>query len=1156
MRNFWNWTIILGLMLIGSTALSQRSYTETSVLSQGTWYKLALTSTGVYKLDQSYLQQMGINVNNIDPRNIQMFGHDGGMLPQLNGTDRHDDLAEMSIEVTGQDDGSFDNGDAIRFYARGPHVWNYNSSNNLFRHSYNLYSDSMYVFLHIGNTAGKRVAMAADPGAATYSVPSFRSTRFHEDEQYNILKSGRFWMGEKFDLTVERNFTFNLPDIDPNGAVRVTIRAGARSGRSTRMRVSINGGDTGDLPFGSVSIDRYEARFKRNTAKEFTVAANSTNGALSLDLTYDKSGDQLAEAWLDWIEVDYDRAPNLSGENARLMTLTSGVDSGAVASLTFQNASSNSQVWDVTEPTEPKALSLNVSGGTATANIDASVPRHLLSFSSNFSSPASWRTVANQNLHQKESVDYLIITHPLFRDAAEKLAAMHAEKYNQTTKIVYPSQIYNEFSSGTQDVTAIRDYIKMIYDRSGGSQPEAVCLLGDGTYDYKNITKAEQHRNFVLTYQSRESDVPTTSYTSDDFFGFMEANEGNWGEGAGYGLRHEYGHTIDVPIGRLPVETSEEANDLVNKLIAYVENPTENFGDWRQRLVLVGDYKELDGDLHMRQADSYAPIIQQRSPNTNIDKIYLDNYPSENTAGGLKFPDARRAMLDQFDRGALFLNYTGHGGENAWSNATLLSLADIEAMKNGPRQPCVVTATCEFGRWDDHTFRSGGELFLLKGDGGAIAMFTTVRLVYSYPNKQLNTNFYKEAFTFNEEKGRMPTVGEIMMKTKNTTFQTSGNDINSRNFTLLGDPGLVLAYPRLKAAITAINDIPLDPTVPDTLRSLGKIRVEGVITDDQGNAYPNFNGDMAITVFDKPNTYFGRLVPSFDFQWQNSRIFNGNVSVVDGAFSFEFVTPLDVSYQEGKGKISLYFHNEEIDGGGAYDNLIIGGTAANVDPDNEGPTVQLFMNDEFWKDGGTTGPSPYLYAKLFDESGINTATGGIGHELISFLDGNEESPIVLNEYYTATQNDYRAGTVYYQLKDLEEGNHTLTIRVWDVANNLAEASTDFIVTSDAVLAITEIMGFPSPGNPADGDIGIVIGHNFQGRELEAEVRIMSADGKLLRTLTSSFLANSSYYRDIKWNGESTAGHPVPAGLYVFDVVLRDPASGRVVRKANKMVVIR
>ncbi|MEZ4687621.1 MAG: type IX secretion system sortase PorU [Bacteroidia bacterium] len=1150
MRNLFLLILItFGLGLAANSLFAQRIYTENSVLNQGTWYKLAITGTGIYQLDRAYLQQIGIGVDNIDPRNIRMYGHDGGMLPQLNSASRYDDLREMAIEVTGESDGRFDNGDVVRFFARGPHVWEYDEANDLFGHSYHLYSDTSYVFLSVGETGGKRIATLQNQ-PATYTAANLRSQLFHEQEQYNLLKSGRYWMGENFDLNLEREFDFQLPDLDPNGEVRITVRAGARADRTTTMTVTANGTGLGSMSFGSVSVTRYEARFKRNNKQTFTLSAQGLSNTLRVKLAYSKGGYSLAEAWLDWIEIDYDRSTDLSGSLARQMALTDGVGAGQVAEINFTNAGSSVRIWDVTDVTSPVALDL-VSGKVS---IPAEKARRLVSVSGTYSSPAGWKSVANQNLHQPQSIDYLIITHPLFREAADKLAAMHEVEYGQTTKVVYTSQIFNEFSAGTRDVTAIRDYIKMIYDRSGGTQPQAVVLMGDGTYDYKNITGSEVHRNYVMTYQSRESDSPTTSYTSDDFFGFMEPHEGDWGEGVEYS--HQYGHTIDVPIGRLPVETMEEANAVVDKLTAYVENTVVQFGEWRQRLVLVADYKEGEGATHMNQANGYSPLIEANSPETNIDKIFLDNYTAERTAGGLYFPDARRAMLDQFDRGALIINYTGHGGENAWSNATLLSLADIEAMQNGPRQPCVVTATCEFGRWDDHSFRSGGELFFLRNEGGAIAMFTTVRLVYSYPNERLNRNFYEEVFTYDSLKGRMPTVGEVMMRTKNQTFANAGDDINSRNFTLLGDPGLILAYPELKAQITSINNMPFNPAIPDTLRSLGKVAIEGIITDKNGSHIQDFNGDMSVTVFDKPNKYFGKLVPSFTFFWQNSRIFSGNVEVKDGNFRFEFVTPLDISYEDGKGKISLYFNDEYRDGGGAYNNLVIGGTDPDAEPDFTGPEVQLYMNDEYWKDGGTTGPDPYLYAKVFDENGINTATGGVGHELIAFLDGDEANPIVLNDYYTAANDDFRAGTIYYQLKDLEEGPHELKLVVWDVANNPAEARTDFIVVTDALLAITEILGYPNPANLSNNDVGFLIGHNFQGRELEATVRILSTDGRLLHTLSSEFLASGNYYRGLRWNGESMDGNPVPPGMYVFDVSLRDKDSGRVVRKASKLVVLR
>jgi hypothetical protein len=399
----------------------------------------------------------------------------------------------------------------------------------------------------------------------------------------------------------------------------------------------------------------------------------------------------------------------------------------------------------------------------------------------------------------------------------------------------------------------------------------------------------------------------------------------------------------------------------------------------------------------------------------------------------------------------------------------------------------------------------------------------------------------------------MPTIGEVMMRTKNRTFplgQTT--DINSRNFTLLGDPGLILAYPEMEAKVTKINGLPTDPSVEDTLTSLSKIAVSGIITDSEGNQLNDYAGDMAITVFDKPSKFITRLAP-FPFYWQTNRIFNGNASIENGEFSFEFVVPIDVSYEDGEGKFSFYFNNEELDGNGCFNNLYIGGTDETAIPDNEGPKIKLYMNNDAWIDGGQTGPSPYLYAVLFDENGINLVGSGIGHEIVGVLDGDEGNIIILNEYYTAEQDDYQRGSVYYQLKDLEDGPHDLKLRVWDIANNWAEASTDFIVGSDARLVLHEILNYP---NPMQDETSFLIGFSQTDKDYDVTVRIVAETGQTVKVIEGSFFADGNYYRGLSWNGLTTNGNVVNNGVYVYQVTLTDKETGLVAYKANKLVVLR
>lgn len=1150
---WWLFTSWLGLTLVQA-----QSYTEASVLSQGQWYKIGVVETGMVKLDRSFLAGLGLNVGSLDPRNLQLYGNGGAMLPQANDVPRHDDLVQNPMLVVGEGDGSLDASDYVVFYGQGPHTWQYDSATAKLRHRYHFYSDTNYYFLRVGSDRGLRVTDAPAPGAETYEPTRLRHAHFHEQERENPIHSGRVWLGERMDLNNQRSFRFALPDALPNGNLRVAVRVAARSDRPTYYTLSVGGQVAATASIGQVTLSASESIYYRTEVMAADLSTSVLGGqdSLTVTLTYNPNGSSRSEGWLDWVEVAYDQQPRLQNRAQWQGTLLEGVRSGEVARLRLSGGSNVYRVWDVTDPVAPQNLPYTLNGSTLDLRVAADGMRRLVAWRDAPLRPVSGAPVANQNLHGLDLVDYLVITNQAFRAQAERLADFHRSHYQRSAAVVTVDKIYNEFSSGKQDVSAIRDFIRMLYVRSMGLSPGFVCFFGDGSYIYKNISEARNNRsNFVPTYQSREARHPTRSFTSDDFFAFMEPGEGYWGETSLYeGDNRTDAHTLDLAVGRLPVETTEQAEQIVDKIIGYAT--ASNYGTWRNRIVLVADHRDSDGSIHIGQADGYTATIERNAPCIEIEKLFMDNYRMVITAGNESFPEGRKAMLRAMNEGSLILNYTGHGSEDAWSYSRILKSSDIDNLENQSRAPAIVTATCEFGRYDNPEKRSGGELFVMHPQGGAIAMFTTVRLVYASPNQRLNANFYRYVFDFDSLRGRMPTVGEVMMRTKNSTYVINDFiNINSRNFTLLGDPGLILNYPRKRARITAINERPVDPNRPDSLRSLGLVRVEGVVEDEFGQRLADFDGDMDVTVFDKPSTYTTKRAP-YTFTWQNNRLFNGRAAVDDGAFAFEFVVPIDISYEEGRGQITTYFHDSIADGVGCYDNLYVGGTDANAQPDREGPEVSLYINDSLWRDGSLTSANPDLFAIVSDENGINTSGTGIGHEISAVLDDNEDQVLVLNDFYIADQGSYQRGIVRYPLEDLEPGPHSLRIRVWDVANNASEDETTFIVADDARLALAGVLNYPNPFDPADGDTRFRINHNFEGQPLRVELEIFSSDGRVVHRLQEELTPTGNLTEDLSWDGRDGGGAPLAAGFYLYRVRLTALDTGEQVSETERLVLIR
>jgi hypothetical protein len=1146
------------LAWLGLALVQGQSYTEQSVLSQGQWYKIGVRQTGMVKLDQTFLAGLGIDVNGLNPRNLQIYGNGGGLLPQRNDAFRHDDLVQNPIQVVGEGDGSFDANDHIIFFAQGPHTWRYDEQSQAFRHQQHFYSDTNFYFLHLGGQPGLRVSEAPSPGSAAFDAELLQNYHFHEREAENPINSGRVWLGERLDLTTQRSFRFYLPDAKPGGNIEVKARVAARSDLPTFFTLSVGGQVVANTSVDQVSLGSSESIHYKVSSLQANVPTNQVNGndSLTVVLEYNPNGSSRSEGWLDWIEVNYDQAPDLGNRSQWMGSLEAGVAPGQVARLRLRNGSSSYQVWDVTNPVQARALPKSVNGNTLEVTLAADSITQLVAFRDAPLRPVSGEAVPNQNLHGLGLVDYLVITNQTFQAEAERLADFHRNHYGRSAAVVRIDQIYNEFSSGKPDVSAIRDFIRMLYVRSLGMAPGFVCIFGDGTYIYKDISEARNRStNFVPTYQSRESRHPTRSFTSDDFYVMLEDDEGFWGEKSGYeGDAEVEVNTLDAAIGRLPVENVEQAQQIVDKIIRYATEAT--YGTWRNKIVLVADHRDNDGTTHVSQSDGYTSLIEGQAPCMELEKLYMDNYRMVITAGNESFPEGRDAVLRAMDEGSLLLNYTGHGSENAWSYSRIFKNSDIDDLDNQGRYPAIVTATCEFGRYDNPEKRSGAELFMMHPDVGAIAMFTTVRLVYASPNRELNANFYRHVFDFDSLRGRRLTMGEVMRRTKNSTFVSSDfTNINSRNFTLLGDPGLILNYPEKRARITHINERPVDPARPDSLQSLGLVSVEGVVEDELGQPLPDFSGEMEVTVFDKPSTYTTKRAP-FTFDWQNNRIFNGRALVRDGAFRFEFVVPIDISYEDGTGKISTYFSNQSVDGAGCYDNLYVGGTDANALVDTEGPEVALYINDSLWREGNITSQNPDLFAIVSDENGINTTGTGIGHEISAVLDDNDDEVFILNDYYIADPGNYRRGQVRYPLENLAPGRHTLRIRVWDVANNASEDETTFIVADNAQLALEEVLNYPNPFNPDEGSTTFRINHNLDGQPVRMEVEIFAQDGRIISQLNQEITPGGNLTQSLAWDGTTAGGAPIASGVYIYRVRLINLNTGQEAYQSRRLVVIR
>lgn len=1110
------------------------TFVNESALNTGEWYKIGIAKSGFYKLTYNFLSSLGIDLEEVDPRNIKLYGYGGGALPENNSVERPDDLLENAIQVAGEADGVFNKQDYIMFYGDDQVDWTFDEPRGYFRHRINPYADTTYYFINISGDRGKRIALENQfTPTSTTIVTSYNEFDYYEKDLFNLLKSGSSWVGELFDSQDPFNINFNFSDLVDGEAGKIDLSVMARAGVTSNFILNVNGQNI-TTPVGSVNLNRYEFRFAQ--AGRNIADFQPGNNLSSVSLFYDKP-QTVAKGWLGWLSINVRRNLISNGSQLLFRDVNSVNEFGTDEFVTFsiQTPFASSRVFDLTDLSNIKQIPAQFSSSNISfvGNVNQLREYGLLSREDS-SSVVGYGRVKNQNLHGFSQADLLIITHEDFRSAANDLAAFH-ESEGLTVNIATPQEIYNEYSSGAQDLIAIRTFIKMFYDRSvsQGTPPQYVVMMGDASYDYKD--RIAGNTNFVPAFQSDNFLDPVSSHVSDDYFGFLDDSEGEWNINGP--------DRMDVAIGRFPVQTLAEASGIVNKIRAY-SNPSAQ-RDWRNKIVFVGD--DGDGVIHMDQADDLSDIVEAKGNDFNSEKIYLDAYQQQSTASGERYPDVTVDLNNAVDRGALIINYTGHGGETGWTAERVLGIFDITNWTNINNMPVFMTATCEFSRFDDPLRTSAGELVVLNPNGGGAGLMTTTRLVFSSPNYIMNRTMYDEMFK-RKSNGETKRLGDIFLETKNLNAFSS----NSRNFSLLGDPALKLGLPNHEIHTTSINGN--SDLTADTLSALSRVTVTGEVRDINGNKLTNFNGIVYPTIFDKSeqrSTLNNDGGGVFRYNVRDSRIFKGQATVTNGDFSFSFVVPKDISYSFGTGRISYYAQNEIDDANGFEESFIIGGSSnSNID-DKLGPEIDLFMNDENFVFGGVTDRDPVLIANLSDQQGINTVGNGIGHDLVAILDEETDKAFILNDNYEAAIDDYTKGTIRFPFKDLAPGKHTLRLKAWDVANNSSEKSIEFNVVEEGEVEINNLVNYP---NPFTTNTEFIFQHNQAGVPLDVKVEIFTVSGKLVKSIDDIIVSQGFVSRDIKWDGRDDFGDRIGKGVYVYKLTVRS-GNGSTAEKIEKLVIL-
>ena len=1131
-----------------------------SVLATGMWKKFYIEKSGVYKITKAFLKDIGFNVN-VDPRTIKIYGNGGRMIPLLNSVPYPNDLAENAISFVGEQDGIFDENDYILFYGEG--IDNWNDDSGTFN---NLYADRSYYYVTSSASTSKRITPIIEPTAgATTTFTTFDKFQYYEVDKINIGKTGRRWFGDSFNINNTQNFSFDFPNLDTSQQLNTEIVAAGSKVLNSSLNINCNGQNIGNLYFHTdANQPSSPGTFNTHYGNYYF---NTSSPTINVKLSYNNAGVPTANAFLDYIKFEgkcflkgYGKQFHFRIKDANFVT--------GVAAYQFTNASSISEIWDISDIYN---ITSKTNNGLGSFDLKANLgtaSKYIALDTSDFYTPIKDNdsAVVNQDLKGTlflndqgvfQDIDYLIVAPQFLYFQAKKLADFHKQRSNLNVKVVTLENIYPEFSSGKQDIGAIRNMVKYVYENasSPSKRIKYLCLFGDASYDYKNRTT--NNTNIVPIYAAREGfDSSPSTYITDDFYGLMDNNEGNFSSFIG----------IDIAVGRILASNTTQAEQMITKFFEY--HNKDSFGKWRSNIVMVADDLDEDGEDRKIQEtiNAVADNLILNKPFFNVKKVIMDSYLQQVTSGGEKYPKVNEEFINAFQQGSLVVSYLGHGGHSGLAQERVFGSNDAVNLKNQSRYPLFLSLGCEVTPFDKPASTSLGEYTFFNPTGGAIALITTNREIgkddaYTF-NKDLSQFLY--AFGSNKK----VSIAEAVRLTKNRN--SHGYNVIS----MIGDPALELAIPKPKVVLTKINDTPISNSTT-VLQALSHIKVSGEVVDENNVLLNNYDGDVSVTIFDKDITkttlandgaqvidYYIHNPPNnpipvyktvyLTFKDSGEKIFRGNASVAKGKFELSFTVPRDIQIPLGNGKISMYAKNittpEDQQGS---EVIQIGGSNPNAVADTTPPQVKIFLNTESFVSGGNTNQSPLFFAHLEDEHGINTASG-IGHDIVAILDGNESNPYILNEYYETELNNSSKGKIKFPFKNLSLGLHTLTFRAWDTYNNPIKAELQFVVVGDEDITLSNVLNYP---NPFVNHTEFWFNHNKPFEPLEVQVQVMTITGKIVWTKNQTVATDGFLCREITWDGKDDFGDSIGKGIYIYKLTVKSSLTNKTSEKIEKLVIL-
>lgn len=1114
-------------------------YAENSVLATGTWVKIALDGTedGIYQITYAQLRGMGFT----QPQNVGVYGFGGHALDESFSNGHIDDLPEIPVYNDAQRQ-------RILFYGQGLLRWQYSASRG-FVHKQHPYATEACYFLHQKDEPSRTLETldTQSAGSAT-TVEDFDQRLLHETESVNIGHTGREMYGESFLYTRAQDFKFDALNA---GDLRVTVNFIAGASSNSSFAVHLNGTQIGSANMarrstsyvfateGTVDLTTTLGTVSENsdnttrtasqtaTTATATTRAASTTIAPTVRITYTPGSTTPALAHLNYIRLQGKQDLAAPSATDSYLLFRNAQSVGSLLHYSVSGATERVQVWDVTSGHEVRQqLTLNNGGeGLGFVPTEQGLREYALVHldGTRFPGVKSLGRVANQNLHALPQTHMVIVTAPAFIEQATRLAEFRRQNDGLHVTVVTPQQIYNEYSSGVVDATAIRLFMKQFYDRnialgtdSANLPLRYLLLFGDGHYNNRRYASTYY---YLPTYEMENSLAETSSAVCDDYFGFLDDSEG--GKTDYNGRLSISTDVLDLGIGRLPVHSATEAEAVVRKIIAYGQN--KYYGSWKNRLLFLSDDDKIQDDatdspnLHMRHNEQLITSLQDAGHHEFLyRKIYLPAYTQTTTASGTDYPDAKKEFWEALQQGVLLVNFAGHGATSSITHEGMMTTAKAAEL-NMKYLPVWVTATCDVSRFDDDE-TSMGETLLFNPNGGAQALFTTTRVVYAQQNLRLNQALIDHLFDRNADGTRFR-LGDIMRASK----VALGSDFNKLNFCLLGDPSVILAYPEQEMELTAVNGEAL--TAADganfSLPALNRVTMRGrILRTGTQLTDTTFNGLVYPTIYDAEQTLTAdkglHQEPIYSFPTRTRKVFTGRDIVSRGEFEFSFVVPEDVSYSTERGLVNLYACSDEGDEAQGYFDRFVCATSTDAATDTIGPSIDYcFLNEATFRSGDVVNATPYFFAQVTDANGINATGNSIGHDL-SLTIRSLSNPLLsirqysLNDYFRTLTGNSSSGTVGYSLPELEDGTYEATFRVWDSHNNTSSATFQFIVRNAEAPQSVVVQAYPSPVG-RDETVTFRILHNRPESADKLTLQIYTQTGQRVAETTATTSASTIVY---------------------------------------------